>query len=123
MISQTLLIVLLIAAALLSAFALLCDSPIPFADLVAITAADIIMWSSAVLYASGNVVAEQFVVSQTVVADTVTTYTYQLLQMPVTDVVFASLLFIGAVCLTLYTLYLLIPTITEILEDEVINNV
>ena len=123
MISQTLLIVLLIAAALLSAFALLCDSPIPFADLVAITAADIIMWSSAVLYASGNVVAEQFVVSQTVVADTVTTYTYQLLQMPVTDVGFASLLFIGAVCLTLYTLYLLIPTITEILEDEVINNV
>ena len=60
MISQTLLIVMLITAALLAAYAICWDNPIPFSDLVAITASDVILWGSAILYATGNVVAEEF---------------------------------------------------------------
>lgn len=123
MISETLLIVLLATAAVLTAYAVLCSNPIPFSDLVAMTAADIIMWSAAVLYGSGNVVAEEFVIASTTVTDTVTTYTYQLMQTPVTDVTLAMLFLIGAVCMTLYTLYLIIPTVQEILSGGEVTNV
>lgn len=118
MISQTLLIVMLITAALLAAYAICWDNPIPFSDLVAITASDVILWASAILYATGNVVAEEFVIASTEIAGSVTTYTYQLMQTPVTDVMFAALLMIAAVCMTVYSLYLIIPTIQDILEDD-----
>lgn len=123
MISETLFIALLIAAALLAAYAILCESPVPFADLVCIIASDVIMWSASVLYASGNVCTQEYVLQTTTLTDNITTYTWQLIQTPSVDIVIASLLLAGAASLTLYTLYLLIPAVMSLLTDDEVSNV
>ena len=116
MISFVLWVVLIVIAVLLLAYAILVESPIPYSEVVALVISTIITWTVTILYASGNVVTEKVsVVNQTVV-DNITVYEYDLLQYPVINSTVTALLIVFAIGLSLYCMYILIPTVVELVN-------
>ena len=116
MISFVLWIALIVVAVLLLAYAILIESPVPYSEIVALGISTIITWMVTILYASGNVVTEQVSVVKQTVVDNVTTFEYDLLQYPVIDGTVTALLITFAIGLSLYCLYILIPTVVELVD-------
>lgn len=122
MISLVVWIILIVVAAALLAYSLLSNDTVPYTEIVALVGATLITWIVTVLYATGNVIESSVreLVSQTATTtggQTVTEFVYDTVNtmLPIDSTIMAVLI-VASVALTLYCLYVIIPTVIELVH-------
>lgn len=126
MISLIVWIILIVLALALLAYSLLCNDTVPYTEVVALVFSTLITWVLTVLYATGNVLVSttRELVSQTALTsgtstdyNTTTVFNYVTLEeyLPIDGTIMAILIVIS-ISLTLYCLYVLIPTVIELVN-------
>lgn len=123
MISLVIWIILIVLAVGLLAYSLLSNDTVPYTEIVALVGSTLITWVVAILYATGNVLVSSTreLTSQLAIVkgdETNTTFNYVTINeyLPIDGTV-TALLIVAAVALTLYCMYVLIPTVIELVTS------